>query len=92
MKYTPSHLKTLEEIGREYILGLVEVLRQEGLEAVRYALGDMTRAMCNLLSHHLYRGRDLIVGAEDGRSNSIAYCGGGSTILINALDIWRLHG
>jgi hypothetical protein len=41
-EYTPPHLKTLEEIERECIPGLVEVLRQEGLEAVHYALWDMT--------------------------------------------------
>ena len=42
MKHTPPHLKTLEEIERECIPGLVEVLRWEGIEAVRYALFDMT--------------------------------------------------
>ncbi len=41
-KDTPPHLKTLEEIERKYIPGLVEVLRWEGIEAVRYALFDMT--------------------------------------------------
>lgn len=39
---TPPHLKALEEIERECIPGLVEVLRHEGLEGVRYALWDMT--------------------------------------------------
>ncbi len=38
----PPHLKTLEEIERDCIPGLVEVLRQEGLEALRYFLWDMT--------------------------------------------------
>jgi hypothetical protein len=42
MKDTPRHLKTLEEVERECIPGLVEVLRWEGIEAVRYALFDMT--------------------------------------------------
>ncbi len=36
------HLKTLEEIERTCIPGLVEVLRTEGVEGVRYALWDMT--------------------------------------------------
>ena len=35
-------MKTLEEIERECILELVEVLRWEGIEAIRYALWDMT--------------------------------------------------
>jgi hypothetical protein len=37
-----DHLKVLEEIEREAIPGLVEVLRTEGVERVRYALWDMT--------------------------------------------------
>ena len=36
------HLKTLEEIERDCIPGLVEVLREEGMEAARYAMWDMT--------------------------------------------------
>lgn len=36
------HLKTLEEIERGCIPSLVEVLRWEGIEAVRYALFDIT--------------------------------------------------
>ncbi len=39
---TPPHLKTLEEIEHDCIPGLVEVLREEGLEAVRYFLWDLT--------------------------------------------------
>jgi hypothetical protein len=39
---TPSHLKVLEEIEREGIPGLAEVLREEGLDAVRYVLWDAT--------------------------------------------------
>ncbi len=42
MSPTPPHLKTLEEIEQNCISGLVEVLRWEGVEAVRYALFDMT--------------------------------------------------
>jgi hypothetical protein len=42
MKDTPHHLKTLEEIEREGLPGLVEVLREEGLDAVRYVLWDAT--------------------------------------------------
>ncbi len=42
MSTTPEHLKTLEEIEREGIPGLVEVLREEGIEAVRYVLWDAT--------------------------------------------------
>jgi hypothetical protein len=38
----PAHLKALEDIERECLPGLAEVLREEGLEAVRYALWDMT--------------------------------------------------
>jgi hypothetical protein len=37
-----EHLKTLEEIEREGLPGLAEVLRQEGLDAVRYVLWDVT--------------------------------------------------
>ena len=36
------HLKTLEEIERDCIPGLVEVLCTEGIEGVRYTLGDMS--------------------------------------------------
>jgi len=39
---TPPHLQALEEIEREGITGLVEVLREEGLDGVRYALWDAT--------------------------------------------------
>ena len=42
MKDTPPHLKDLEEIEHEGITGLVEALRQEGLEAVRRILRGMT--------------------------------------------------
>ena len=35
-------LKTLEEIERTCVPGLVEVLRTEGIDGVRYALWDMT--------------------------------------------------
>ena len=42
MGETPQHLRTLEEIERECIPGLVRVLREEGLESVRYFLWDLT--------------------------------------------------
>lgn len=35
-------LRTLDEIERECIPGLVEILQQEGLKAVRYSLWEMT--------------------------------------------------
>jgi hypothetical protein len=39
---TPLHLKPLEEIEKVGIPGLVEVLRKEGIDAVRYTLWDAT--------------------------------------------------
>ncbi len=36
MSESKPHLKTLEEIERECILGLVEVLRTEGVDGVRH--------------------------------------------------------
>ena len=42
MEHTPEHLEALEEIERDGLPGLAEVLRQEGLEAVRYVLWDAT--------------------------------------------------
>ncbi len=39
---TPEHLEALEDIERDGLPGLMEVLRQEGLEAVRYVLWDLT--------------------------------------------------
>jgi hypothetical protein len=39
---TPPHLKTLQEIERECIPVLVEVLRESGIDAVRYVLWDAT--------------------------------------------------
>jgi hypothetical protein len=42
MVHTPQHLKALEEIERKGIPGFVEVLREEGIDAVRYALWDAT--------------------------------------------------
>ena len=39
---TPEHLEALEEIETHGLPGLAEVLRQEGLEAVRYVLWDAT--------------------------------------------------
>ena len=42
MNTMPPHLKALEEIERDGIPGLVEVLREEGIDGVRYALWDAT--------------------------------------------------
>ena len=42
MDPTPLHLKALEEIENTGIPSLVEVLREEGLDAVRYVLWDAT--------------------------------------------------
>jgi hypothetical protein len=42
MNSTPQHLKPLEEIEREGIPGLIEVLRKEGLDDVRYVIWDAT--------------------------------------------------
>ncbi len=40
MSAAKSHLRALGEIERTGVPGLVEVLRQEGIDAVRYALWD----------------------------------------------------
>ncbi len=42
MSPPPPHLQTLEEIEKAGIPGLLEVLREEGLDGVRYALWDVT--------------------------------------------------
>jgi hypothetical protein len=42
VKSVPEYLKVLEEIERYGLPGLAEVLRQEGIEAVRYVLWDLT--------------------------------------------------
>ena len=42
MSDAKPHLRTLEEIEREGIPGLVEVLRKEGIDAVRHVLWDAT--------------------------------------------------
>ena len=42
MSTTPQHLKALEEIEKTSIFGLVEALREEGIDAVRYVLWDAT--------------------------------------------------
>jgi hypothetical protein len=42
MKEIPSHLKALEEIENHGIPSLVEVLREQGLDAVRYVLWKAT--------------------------------------------------
>jgi hypothetical protein len=38
MKDTPPHLRTLEEIEKAGIPGLLEVLREEGLDGIRCVL------------------------------------------------------
>ncbi len=42
MRETQPNLEAQEKIERERIPGLMNVLREEGLEAVRYLLWDMT--------------------------------------------------
>jgi hypothetical protein len=42
MKDTSPHLRVLEEIEKEDISGVLEVLREEGTDGVRYALWDGT--------------------------------------------------
>ena len=38
MKDMPPHLQTLEEVERSAIPGLLEVLREEGIDGVSYVL------------------------------------------------------
>ena len=42
MKGTPPHLQALEEVERAGIPGLLEVLREEGIDGVRYALWNVS--------------------------------------------------
>ncbi len=42
MKDTPPHLQALEEIEKAGIPGLLEVLPEEGIDGVRYALWSAT--------------------------------------------------
>ena len=42
MRDTPPHLRALEEIEKTSVSGLVEMLREEGLDTVRYVLWDAT--------------------------------------------------
>ena len=42
MRGTPPHLKTREEPKKTGVPALVEVLREEGLDVVRYVLWDST--------------------------------------------------
>ena len=42
MKGTPPHLQALEEVERAGISGLLEVLREEGVDGVRYALWNVS--------------------------------------------------
>ena len=79
MRTTPPHLKALEEIEREGIHGLVEVLREEGLDAVRYALWDATGWHRDdsppSLAQPGHRGikEDRLVGGSEDREDPL-YC------------------
>src|SRR3712207_819783 len=42
MEDTPPHLQVLEEVERDGIPGLLEILCEEGIDGVRYALWDTT--------------------------------------------------
>jgi hypothetical protein len=42
MSFTSPHLQVLEELEKVGIPGLLEVLREEGIDGVRYALWDAT--------------------------------------------------
>ena len=42
MSFTPPHLQALEEVERAGIPDLLEMLREEGIDGVRYALWDAT--------------------------------------------------
>ena len=42
MTDTPPHLQALEEVKRAGIPGLLEVLREEGIDGVRYALWNVS--------------------------------------------------
>ncbi|MCA1731369.1 MAG: hypothetical protein LC751_18815 [Actinobacteria bacterium] len=42
MKATPPHLKALEEVEQHGLPGLMEVMREEGTDAVRYVLWTTT--------------------------------------------------
>jgi hypothetical protein len=42
MNPTPPHLEALEEVERAGIPGLLEMLSEEGIDGVRYALWDAT--------------------------------------------------
>jgi hypothetical protein len=54
---TPQHPKAPDEIERECLPGLVRVLSEEGVDAVRYFLGDMTEASPRDLQE-LYTGEE----------------------------------
>ena len=56
MAPTPWHLKALKEIERECLPGLVKVLNEEGLEAVRNVLWDVA-GWEKSPSTHLWKGR-----------------------------------
>ena len=42
MMDTPPHLQALEEVEQAGIPGLLEVLREEGIDGVRYALWNVS--------------------------------------------------
>jgi hypothetical protein len=57
MSPTPPHLRALEEMERDGIAGLVEVLREEGLDGARYALWDATGWHRDYYSPPVWRNR-----------------------------------
>ena len=63
IKDTLLHLKALEEIQKTSIPGLVEVLHEEGIDAVRYVLQRVA-----LLLSHPYR-RCTILAQGSSRAN-----------------------
>jgi hypothetical protein len=66
MKDTPSHLKALEEIEREGMPGLLEVLREEGIDGVRYALWDATTGWHRDYSPPAWRNRATTEQKREG--------------------------
>ena len=79
MNSTPPHLGTLEEIEETGIPGLVEVLREESLDAVRYVLWDATGW------HRDYRsGSEGIRTPDLRRAKADLQCRGGSLTFKNS--------
>ena len=64
MSESKPHLKALGEIEETGVPGLVEVLREEGIDAVRYVLWDATG---------LYRDYSSIRLAYPGQRGAKAY-------------------